>query len=214
METWPSGFLAGSPAKSSDRHACGPSDVCPFPGLEAWGKRGKIFLRTAERDPSCGQLYGAGLDGVYRRWLQVEGTSGVGKSSLVRAGIIPTIKKGWAAPMKREHGEGGALSSRCGRAPMILNPSEALSKSLAKKAESFGDECHRILQSDDTALQVGLRGWVPAGEALVLVIDQLEEISRSRKTARFVNDLTPCWRTPYRTRMVPCMSSQPSGAIS
>jgi len=33
----------------------------------------------------------SGVDGVQRRWLQVEGPSGVGKSSLVRAGLIPAV---------------------------------------------------------------------------------------------------------------------------
>ncbi|WHZ15700.1 MAG: hypothetical protein OJF52_002546 [Nitrospira sp.] len=59
----------------------------------------------------------------------------------------------------------------------ILNLSEALSKSLAYEPRTLSvGECHRILQGDDNALQVGLRDWVPSGEALVLVIDQLEEV--------------------------------------
>ncbi|MEO5863596.1 MAG: formylglycine-generating enzyme family protein, partial [Nitrospiraceae bacterium] len=156
-----------------------PSVVCPFPGLEAFGENETQFFFGRQKEildaVSC---LGLGLDGVYRRWLQVEGTSGVGKSSLVKAGLIPTIKKGWA-------GSDGGATWRAWRVvePMrpggdpILNLAEAVSKCLAHEAGaiSVGD-CHRLLQGDDKAVQVGLRDWVPSGEALVLVIDQLEEV--------------------------------------
>jgi hypothetical protein len=155
------------------------SDECPFPGLEAFGEdNAKFFFGRQKETLDAVSCLGLGLDGLYRRWLQVEGTSGVGKSSLVKAGIIPTIKKGWA----------GSTEARTWRAwrvvePMrpgadpILNLAEALSKSLAQKAGSPSvDECHRLLQGDVRALQICLRDWVHSGEALVLVIDQLEEV--------------------------------------
>jgi hypothetical protein len=156
-----------------------PSDVCPFPGLEAFGEdEAQFFFGRQKETLDAVSCLGLGLDGVYRRWLQVEGTSGVGKSSLVRAGLIPTIKKGWAGSTEAGTWRGWRVVEpmRPGADP-ILNLSEALSKGLAQKAGSLSvGECHRILQSDDKALQVGLRDWVPAGEALVLVIDQLEEV--------------------------------------
>lgn len=156
-----------------------PSDVCPFPGLEAFGEdETQFFFGRQKETLDAVSCLGLGLDGVYRRWLQVEGTSGVGKSSLVKAGIIPTIKKGWASS------DGGTTwrawrfvePMRPGADP-ILNLAEALSKGLAHEAGAPSvSECHRLLQGDDKAFQVGLRDWVPAGEALVLVIDQLEEV--------------------------------------
>lgn len=156
-----------------------PSDVCPFPGLEAFGESDTQFFFGRQKETldavSC---LGLGLDGVYRRWLQVEGTSGVGKSSLVRAGLIPTIKKGWAGSTEAGTWQGWRVVEpmRPGADP-ILNLSEALSKGLthASKPLSVG-ECHHALQGGENALQVGLRDWVPSGEALVLVIDQLEEV--------------------------------------
>ena len=156
-----------------------PSDVCPFPGLEAFGESDTQFFFGRQKETldavSC---LGLGLDGVYRRWLQVEGTSGVGKSSLVKAGLIPTIKKGWAGSSEAGTWRGWRVVApmRPGADP-ILNLSEALSKGLTHASEPFSvGECHRALQSGKNALQVGLRGWVPSGEALVLVIDQLEEV--------------------------------------
>lgn len=156
-----------------------PNDVCPFPGLEAFGENETQFFFGRRKDTldavSC---LGLGLDGVYRRWLQVEGTSGVGKSSLVRAGLIPTIKKGWAGSAEAGTWRGWRVVEpmRPGADP-ILNLAEALSKSLPHEAGAPSVvECHRLLKGDDKAFQVGLRDWVPAGETLVLVIDQLEEV--------------------------------------
>ena len=156
-----------------------PSAVCPFPGLEAFGESDTQFFFGRQKETldavSC---LGLGLDGVYRRWLQVEGVSGVGKSSLVRAGLIPTIKKGWAGSTEASMWRNWRVveAMRPGADP-ILNLAEALSKSLASGAGVLSvEECYRQLQGDDKAFQVGLRGWVPAGEALVLVIDQLEEL--------------------------------------
>jgi len=167
---------ADQPASAT---AAVPSDVCPFPGLEAFGENEtQFFLGRQKETLDAVNCLGLGLDGVYRRWLQVEGTSGVGKSSLVKAGLIPTIKKGWAGSTEAGTWRGWRVVEpmRPGADP-ILNLAEVLSKSLAHEAgaPSVG-ECHRLLQGDDKAFRVGLRDWVPAGEALVLVIDQLEEI--------------------------------------
>jgi hypothetical protein len=156
-----------------------PLDRCPFPGLEAFGENDTPFFFGRQKETldavSC---LGLGLDGVYRRWLQVEGTSGVGKSSLIRAGLIPTIKKGWAGSTEAGTWRRWRVVEpmRPGADP-ILNLSEALSTCLSTESKPLSvTECHRILQSGDKALQVGLRDWVPSGEALVLVIDQLEEV--------------------------------------
>jgi hypothetical protein len=73
-----------------------PSEVCPYPGLEAYDENtaGFFFGRQTET-LDCLRLLGRTRDGVYRRWLHIDGPSGVGKSSLVRAGIIPAVRRGW-----------------------------------------------------------------------------------------------------------------------
>jgi len=155
------------------------SDVCPFPGLEAFGETDAQFFfgRQKETLDAVSGL-GYGLDGVYRRWLQVEGTSGVGKSSLVKAGMIPTIKKGWAGSTEVGTWQRWRVVEpiRPGADP-ILNLAEGLSKSLSHEAGNLTvSECHHLLQDDDKSLQIMLRDWVPGKEALVLVVDQLEEL--------------------------------------
>ena len=156
-----------------------PTTCARFQGLKRLGRTKHNFSSVAGRITlNAVSCLGLGLDGVYRRWLQVEGTSGVGKSSLVRAGLIPTIKKGWAGSAEAGTWRGWRVVEpmRQGADP-ILNLAEALSKSLPHEAGAPSVvECHRLLKGDDKAFQVGLRDWVPAGEALVLVIDQLEEV--------------------------------------
>lgn len=169
------GVLAPAPISAST----GLSDVCPFPGLEAFGeKEAQFFVGRQKETLDAVRYLGLGLDGVYRRWLQVEGTSGVGKSSLVKAGIIPTIKKGWVglddAGARQRWRVVGPM--RPGADP-ILNLATALSKGLSHEGRTLSAmDCNGLLQGDETALKVGLRDWVPEAEALVLVIDQLEEI--------------------------------------
>jgi hypothetical protein len=74
-----------------------------------------FFGRQSETLDALRRL-GCGLDGVYRRWLQVEGPSGVGKSSLVKAGLIPAIKRGWL-----EEGRHLVICSVCSRHVWVVD---------------------------------------------------------------------------------------------
>jgi len=70
--------------------------VCPFPGLGAYTEENARFFfgRQSETLDALRKL-GMGLNKTYRRWLLVEGPSKIGKSSLVKDGLIPSIKQGW-----------------------------------------------------------------------------------------------------------------------
>jgi hypothetical protein len=94
-------LTAGGPGAASPAGPPMPLDVCPFPGLEAFGEaNAQFFVGRHKETLTAVSSLGLGLDGLYRRWLQVEGSSGVGKSSLVRGGLIPAIKKGWAGSVE------------------------------------------------------------------------------------------------------------------
>jgi formylglycine-generating enzyme required for sulfatase activity len=167
----------------ADRSVSFGEDVCPFPGLEAFSEDDAPFFfgRQSETLDALRRL-GFGLDGVYRRWLQVEGTSGVGKSSLVKAGLIPAIKRGWLE-------EGGwhicrhwivAPPMRPGADP-VENLAEALYRALSTETKTISisalyDELNR--QEDNLArgLRHLLRQEVPPDVGFVLVVDQLEEV--------------------------------------
>ncbi len=99
-------------------------------------------------------------------WLVVTAPSGAGKSSFVRAGIVPAIT-------------GGALRSRRRWAAAILVPGRrplaALSRALAPALGRTPDALERDLRRDPT-LAGRLADERPAAEGgLVVVVDQLEE---------------------------------------
>lgn len=102
--------------------------TCPFPGLEAFREDEARFFfgRQSETVEALRQL-GPGLDGIYRRWLQIEGPSGVGKSSLVRAGLVPAIRCGWIEEGDRRRRWRVAPPMRPGADP-IENLADSLSK--------------------------------------------------------------------------------------
>jgi hypothetical protein len=81
--------------------------ICPFLGLRAFGQEHAkwFFGRRKETLEALGKLgdqlqtnpehLSPGNGATYKRWLQVEGDSGAGKSSLVAAGMLPLIERGW-----------------------------------------------------------------------------------------------------------------------
>jgi len=83
---------------------------CPFLGLNAFrradarlffGRRKETLEALAglgdQQESNPESMHGSGGAG-YHRWLQIEGNSGAGKSSLVNAGMLPMIERGalWA----------------------------------------------------------------------------------------------------------------------
>ncbi|MCB1629686.1 MAG: formylglycine-generating enzyme family protein, partial [Xanthomonadales bacterium] len=94
--------------------------------------------------------------GQYHRWLQIEGNSGSGKSSLMQAGMLPMIEQGalWARTGFEHWTLIGPMMP--GRDPLAM---------LAEKlAQAFGDE------------MAELRTRKQDGVAFLLVVDQFEEL--------------------------------------
>ncbi len=105
-------------------------------------------------------------------WLTVVGASGCGKSSLVRAGLIPALRAG--SPLlspPKSHWSIQVLTP-------TLHPLEALAVSLTRSAPtllatmSLNDDLAR----DQRTLRVYAHRMVPENERLLLVIDQFEEL--------------------------------------
>lgn len=151
----------------------------PFPGLSPFDEDRKDFFLGRQTDTlALLERLGRGLDGVQRRWIQVEGPSGVGKSSLVRAGLIPAVRAGWA--------DEGPQAASWGF--VILRPGSRPLESLAAALErevGRGDaprtlfdrmEALRRTQGDATDLRYLLKLVFPEPSRLLLVIDQFEEL--------------------------------------
>jgi tetratricopeptide (TPR) repeat protein/tRNA A-37 threonylcarbamoyl transferase component Bud32 len=146
-------------------------DECPVPGLAAFTEaQAEIFFgRQAEADELLGLLE-ASRQGR-QRWVLLEGASGVGKSSLVHAGLLPRLK---------QQGPQEAPKWRVA----TLHPSHAPIRGLALAfhAAYVGTSLSRSVEELEEALLAGpeaMRALVtahtPPGCCLLLVIEQLEE---------------------------------------
>ncbi len=165
---------------------------CPYLGLAPFQREDAALFFGRERDTLAalarlGDPYPRNPEDVsawprgsgYLRWLSIVGGSGAGKSSLVRAGLLPLV-------------EAGALWPRTGYAhwciagPMM--PGDDPVKELARAIDAgvlpeprrdSAALAQRLRSGDDSALADWLHDrthdW-PADRALLLVVDQFEEL--------------------------------------
>ncbi len=170
-------------APPTDVTAIAP-DICPYPGLEAYDEDSAQFYsgRQSETLEALG-LFCRSRDGRYRRWLQIDGPSGGGKSSLVKAGLIPAIRRGWV----EEHG-GAAPRDwliailRPGSDP-VFNLAIALERALPANTAGDSGLLHALRQGDEESLPFQLRLRTPEKHRFLLVVDQFEEIFTLVETA-------------------------------
>ncbi|MFB4306832.1 AAA family ATPase [Actinomadura sp. GTD37] len=146
-------------------HAPPPSDVCPYQGLVPFeAEKAGLFFGRASATRNL-------LDRLAPRLrergsvLLVSGASGVGKSSLLRAGLMPALAAG-ELPVDG--------SSRWPR--LLVSPTSEPLRALAGEwAKAFGGDAERVrerLRDDPGALA----GAVPPPGRFVLVVDQFEEL--------------------------------------
>lgn len=146
-----------------------------FPGLLPYEERdASNFYGRQLETLEVMRLLGSGLDGVNRRWLQVEGPSGVGKSSLVRAGLIPAVRRGWL----EEHTEKGVerwvvIVVRPGTEP-LENLSATLERELLGLSPSRMDDLR--FDRKPNALGYLVKAGLQPAKRLLVVIDQFEEL--------------------------------------
>ena len=152
-------FRAGGPAEDLDR----PN---PFKGLRAFDETDadRFFGRDAIVEELLAALESPGQVG---RLTLVVGGSGSGKSSVVRAGLVPRVRR-------RDIG---------GSAPWFVttmlpgsSPFKELVEALRRIAvDDIGEVAESLLYGRVTLDQV-VSSAVPGGERVLLVIDQLEEL--------------------------------------
>jgi len=138
-------------------------ELSPYPGLSAFTEADpeRFFGREGEVE--------ALWEKIQRRpLLAVIGPSGVGKTSFLRAGVIPARPAGW-----------GALSATPGARPS-LGLAQALTLELAGDAEAVSDLLRGVSEVAETGesdkVVSAVKRWRSrCGEAL-LVVDQFEEL--------------------------------------
>lgn len=159
---------------------------CPYIGLDAFdAKRANLFFgrrqETLEALACVGDQTGTSPDivrsaaGKYVRWLQVEGNSGAGKSSLVHAGVLPMIEGGalWAST-GYEHWR--VLGSMTPGSDPVYRLADILEQSLHDDAAQRDLTARRRrLIEDESHLAALLRSYRKPETAYLLVVDQFEE---------------------------------------
>jgi hypothetical protein len=166
-----------------------PAEVeCPFRGLQPFDQEHAKFF--------CGRE-ALVQDLVERlrthRFLAISGPSGVGKSSLVRAGIVPAIRQGQIEGSERWP----VVVLKPGPSPLEMLAARLLPDSVQEVDKpSLSDKYQSRLRESETGLnwitQVRLSGR-PDSCRLLLVVDQFEEtfsLCKDPKTrARFIDNL-------------------------
>ncbi|WP_437603520.1 serine/threonine-protein kinase [Sorangium sp. So ce590] len=151
------------------------ADESPFAGLSAFQEADadRFFGRAEDVARMVTRLRSEPL-------LAIVGASGVGKSSLVRAGIVPALK--------RSGGGWESLILRPGREPMaalaeLLNHPSLLSRGGSERPESLDIESSRgrllleRLRAEPGYLGAELRAWSARKQRRVaLFVDQFEEL--------------------------------------
>ncbi len=150
------------------------ADVCPFKGL--------AFFDIADAAYFCGRQR-AVSDLVARlaesTLVGILGSSGIGKSSLLRAGVLPALRA-------------GALPRSSGWRQVLMRPGEHPCDELGRALEGGG-------------LPEVLTRLSP-GERLVIAVDQLEELftecGREDEASAFLEQLADAARDPERRVLV------------
>ncbi|MEJ2190666.1 MAG: winged helix-turn-helix domain-containing protein, partial [Acidobacteriota bacterium] len=126
----------------------------PYPGLAAFTEEDAEFFFGREAEVS--QLW---RKITTRRLLAVIGPSGVGKSSFLRAGVIPAAPDGW-----------GTLICQPGEAPFA-----ALARALAPAFEGDAEAFSKATDFQQNALHLFTR-WRQQNERALVIADQFEEL--------------------------------------
>jgi WD40 repeat protein len=153
-------------------------EIPPAPGEPPF--KGLQFFDVADADLFFGrEMLTARLVERLReeRLLAVVGASGSGKSSLVRAGLVPALQRGQPLadgtqlPQGSERWEVHILTP-------TAHPLEALALSLTRGADSAQATTTLTddLAADPRSLHVHVRKRIARGNRLLLVVDQFEEL--------------------------------------
>jgi energy-coupling factor transporter ATP-binding protein EcfA2 len=154
----------------------------PFPGLRTFEVNESLifFGRDGLSDAVLKKLRA-------ERFVAVVGTSGSGKSSLVRAGLLPALRGGFM--------KGAGSGWRIALFRPVNNPIGNLARALSKSALSPSDEKQLPLAAIEETLRRTSLGLIEVvrqlrmapDEKLLIVVDQFEELYRFEPSSEVEN---------------------------
>lgn len=151
-------------------------EPCPYLGLRPFFEPdARWYFGREEQTDDLLRMLGR------KRFLAVTGTSGSGKSSLVRAGLIPSLKRGYMP--------GSTARWRVAVARPRGNPYGELAAALTDEAALGPDpDCLAALKRSSLGLVEASRGRLGERDSLLVVIDQFEEIFRFKNESDETGD--------------------------
>ena len=138
----------------------------PFKGLRAFTESdAHDFFGRSELTSRLISRFGTSGEGI--RFVAAVGPSGIGKSSVVRAGVVPAIRKGALGDPERVF-----------VAEMFPgdHPIDELEAALVSVSTSRASRLHHLLDGGSRGLLDAMDLVLPAPAELVLVVDQFEEV--------------------------------------
>jgi energy-coupling factor transporter ATP-binding protein EcfA2 len=179
----------------------------PYPGLRPFEAEDQavFFGREAQIGAMLRQLED-------HRFVAVVGSSGSGKSSLVRAGLLPAVKEGF-------------LLSSAAWATLILRPGhqpyvrlacrlQALSQSGKESPGPSESGLVQLLRRTDRGLLAALAAAdVPEGTNVMVVVDQFEELFAFRRPNASRDEVTSRDEAAAFVRMLLRACSEPKGRV-
>ena len=159
-------------ARNLVRNEAARFEGCPFVGLAAFEvEQAQLFFGREKEILDALACFDTGRDDRLVRWLEINGNSGSGKSSLMNAGLLPLVDQGWLWPRTRY-----ARWRRIGPMMPGEHPLEMLAEQLARAFAAEMADIRPRLAADDRGLADWLRSRKQDETAFLLAIDQFEEL--------------------------------------
>ncbi len=155
----------------------------PYKGLRAFGETDAADFYG--RDTLVSELVRALVD---RRLVAVVGPSGIGKSSVVKAGLVPSLRRG-ALPGSEQWLVTDMFPGSY--------PYEELAAALLRVAVERPDDLVEELERDELGMRRVTKRILPTESELLLVVDQFEELFTLTADG---GDAPPVPRGPHRAR--------------
>ncbi|MCY1057462.1 SIR2 family protein [Nannocystis sp. SCPEA4] len=164
-----------APTRGAEVEPAEPSAENPYPGLEPFTADNRRYFFGREDDLSrlLAQLHQ--VVGPTHQWLLVDGPSGVGKSSLLQAGLVPALQYG-EVRLPASPRAWRVVTLRPGPAP-VFELATQMHRALVGEGpcEMTTSGLGAEIQRRAAALGEFVAAHLPATEGLVLLVDQLEE---------------------------------------
>lgn len=146
------------------------SGTCPLPGLMPFStQQAEWFVGRREERQELASLWQRALRGELR-WIQIEGPSGVGKTSLVQAGLLPHLLTAPDAPALL------VAAFHPGGDP-VGHLRESLQTALTQRSIAFqAEELDAALDARSGAFANFVASHLPADTLVLILIEQLEEL--------------------------------------